>query len=132
MESTGAVVNNYNVIEDDNIPDGKAFIYEITAKNGDVTKLIDILSSDEHVKYISNAFVTSHQQEIGVTPFVVLQFEENVTEEQKSNLYEKFNVELVKSIWYEKVRIPDGGDVFAIANAIHESGLVTCSSPDFF
>ncbi len=68
-----------------------------------------------------------------MTDEILVRFFADVSDEQKEELLEKFETKVVKTTAiYQKLIIPQGADVFDIANKYYESGFVEFSTPNFF
>ena len=95
-------------------------------------ELLNKLKKENEVYTCQPFYTLKDGLDMGVADEILIRFLPEVTEDQQKELYESFNLTLLKTTKiYQKFRVPKGADALEIANKIYESGLVEFATPNF-
>ena len=115
---------------DDTYIQKNVFILTTEISNG--RALIEDLKNPVGVKSVYPMYTVEGGLEMGITNEFVVQFKENISEQQIEEMHRRFNIE-VKEITelFLLLSVPINFDVLEVANAYQTSGLVNFSHPNF-
>ena len=108
-------------------------LYILTTEKTDTKTLKENLLKQKGIKSIHPMYITVDGLEMSFTNEIVMQFKENVSQQDIEKIHQKYRVE-VKEITelYYVFSVPIDFDPLEVANAYQTSGLVNFSTPDFF
>ena len=103
-----------------------------TAENTDVKALIADLKKQSGVKSVNPMYACSEGGARGITDEIVLQFKENVSQQEIESIYKKYFLKVTEITHrYQIFSVPVDLDPLEVANAIQTSGLTNFSYPSF-
>ena len=107
-----------------------AFI--LTIEKSDIRALMEDFKNQTGVKSVNPMYAVESGLEMGVTDEIIVQFKENVSEQEIDEMHKKFNVR-IKEITelFMLLSVPIDFDALEVANAYQVSGLVNFSHPNF-
>jgi len=94
--------------------------------------LLSNFNAQNDVKSCQSLYSTNSIDELGITDEFLVKFNDNVSQDEITNIHKKNNVIVVESTELgQLLKVPKGADVLNIANSYQESGLTRFSQPNF-
>jgi len=107
-------------------------VFILTTENPYIETLKKNVSQRYGIKSINPLFITYEGLEMALTDEIIMQFKENVSQQEIDEMHAQYNVSVKETTpLYQLISISNLNDPLEIANLYQRSGLVNFSHPNF-